>query len=133
MTFSTGLIVVIVAMALFYLRIAMLRGRKKRYEREFAMKRRRVNGRSKGSVLPQQAKGTPTYSITSWYLVAVAFILIIFGLLMYNQMTILGYDLLRNKELLDKYAQYWYVVVAVGVVLFAFCFTIEKPFIDDDN
>jgi hypothetical protein len=133
MTFSTGLIVVIVAMAFFYLRIAMLRGRKKRYERDFALKRRRVNGRSKGSVLPKQAKGTPTYSITSWFLVAVAFILIIFGLLMYNQMTILGYDLIQNKELIDKYAQYWYVVVALGVILFAFCFKIDKPFIDADE
>ena len=38
MTFSTGLIVVIVAMAFFYLRIAFLRGRKKRYERDFATK-----------------------------------------------------------------------------------------------
>ena len=133
MTFSTGLIVVIVAMALFYLRIAMLRGRKRRYERDFAMKRRRVNGRLKGSVIPQQAKGTPTYSITSWYLVAIAFILIIFGLLMFNQMTILGYELIQNKELIEKYAQYWYVLVAVGVVLFAFCFNIEKPFIDEDE
>jgi hypothetical protein len=133
MTFSTGLIVVIVAMALFYLRIAMLRGRKRRYERDFAMKRRRVNGRLKGSVIPQQAKGTPTYSITSWYLVAFAFILIIFGLLMFNQMTILGYELIQNKELIEKYAQYWYVLVAVGVVLFAFCFKIDKPFIDADD
>lgn len=130
MTFSPGLIVVIVAMALFYLRMAMLRGRKKRYEREFAVKRRRVNGRIKGSALPQQAK-TPTYSITSWYLVAIAFILIIFGLLMYNQMTILGYDLIRNKELIDKYAQYWYIVVSLGLILFAFCFAIERPYIDE--
>jgi hypothetical protein len=131
MNFTTGLIVVIVAMAFFYLRIAYLRGRKRRYERDFALKRRRVNGRSKGSALPQQPKGTPAYGIISWYLVAVAFILIIFGLLMYNQMTVLGFDLLKNKELVDKYAQYWYIVVSLGVVLFAFCFKIDKPYIDE--
>jgi hypothetical protein len=131
MTFTTGLIVVIVAMAFFYLRIAFLRGRKKRYEREFALKRRRVNGRSKGAALPQQPKGTPTYGITSWFLVAFAFILIIFGMLMYNQMTILGFDLIKNPELVNKYAQYWYIIVALGVVIFAFCFKIDKPYIDE--
>jgi hypothetical protein len=131
MTFSTGLIVVIVTMAFFYLRIAFLRGRKKRYEREFALKRRRVNGRLKGAALPQKAKGTPTYAIVSWYLVGFAFILIILGLLMFNQMTILGYDLIKNQDLVNKYSQYWYVLVALGVVIFAFCFKIDKPYEED--
>ena len=42
---STELIVVIAAIAVFYLRIAMLRGQKKRYERELALKRRKVKDR----------------------------------------------------------------------------------------
>jgi hypothetical protein len=131
MIFTPGLIVVIAAMAFFYLRIAFLRGRKKRYEREFALKRRRVNGRLKGAVIPQQAKGASTYGIVSWYLIGIAFILTILGLLMYNQMTILGYDLIKNPELVSKYAQYWYVLVALGVVIFAFCFKVDKPYSDE--
>ena len=131
MTFSTGLIVVIVTMAFFYLRIAFLRGRKRRYESELATKRRRVNGRSKGAVLPQNAKGSPTYGIVSWYLVGFAFILTILGLLMFNQMTILGYDLVKNPDFVNKYSQYWYVLVALGVLVFAFCFKIDKPYIDE--
>lgn len=131
MTFSTGLIVVIVTMAFFYLRIAFLRGRKRRYESELATKRRRVNGRSKGAVLPQNVKGSPTYGIVSWYLVGFAFVLTILGLLMFNQMTILGYDLVKNPDFVNKYSQYWYVLVALGVLVFAFCFKIDKPYIDE--
>jgi hypothetical protein len=56
---SPGMIVVIVAIVLFYLRIAMLRGKKKRLEREYALKRRKSGGRSKGAALPQQAPGSP--------------------------------------------------------------------------
>ena len=48
MKFTTELIIVAVAIFLFYLRIAMLRGKKKRLEREYALKRRKVKGRSKG-------------------------------------------------------------------------------------
>ncbi|MEI8131237.1 MAG: hypothetical protein WCG34_02310 [Leptolinea sp.] len=131
MNFSTEIIIVIASMAFFYLRIALLRGRKKRYERDYALKRRRVNGRSKGAALPQTAAGSPLYGIISWYLVAIAFILIIFGMLMYNQMTILGFTLINDADLIERYAQYWYILVASGVVLFAFCFKIDKPNIDD--
>ncbi|KAF0111785.1 MAG: Uncharacterized protein FD147_587 [Chloroflexi bacterium] len=131
MKFSTGLLVVIVSMVFFYLRIAWLRGRKKRFERDYALKRRRVNGRSKGAALPQKAPGTPPYGITNWFFVAIAFIIIIFGMLMYNKMTILGYDLIKDVELVAKYAEFWYIPVALGVVIFAFCFKIDKPILDD--
>jgi hypothetical protein len=131
MTFSTGLIVVIASMVFFYLRIAFLRGRKKRYERDFALRRRRVNGRSKGSTLPQKAEGSPPYNISSWYMVGLAFILIITGLIMYNKMTILGFNIIPNPEIINVYLEYWYVLVALGVVIFAFCFKVDKPFVDE--
>jgi hypothetical protein len=131
MKFSTGLIVVIASMVFFYLRIAYLRGRKKRYEREFALKRRKVNGRSKGSPLPQKTPGTPPYGITSWYLVGFAVFLILFGMLMYNKMTILGLEIVKNTELITKYSDYWYIPAAIGVIVFAFCFKIDKPKLDE--
>jgi hypothetical protein len=127
MKLSTGLIVVIVSMVFFYLRIALLRGQKRRYEREFALKRRRVNGRSKGAMMPQKPKGASPYSIGSWVLVAVSVIIMLAGLLMYNKMSILGWDILQNTAFVDQITEFWYIPVAVGVILFSFCFKIDKP------
>jgi hypothetical protein len=127
MKLTTGMIVVVVAMVIFYLRIAMLRGQKKRYAREFALKRRRVNGRSKGAALPATAPGSPPFMISNWLLVVVAIILMIAGLIMYNNISIFGLDLVKDPAFVAKYAQYWYIPVALGVVAFAFCFTIQKP------
>lgn len=127
MKLSTGLIVVIVSMVFFYLRIALLRGQKRRYEREFALKRRRVNGRSKGAMMPQRPKGSTPYSIRSWLLVAVSVVVMIAGLLMYNKMSILGWDIINDPAIVDQISEFWYIPVAVGVVLFSFCFKIDKP------
>ena len=131
MKFSIGLIVVIIAIVLFYIRIAMLRGRKKRYEREFALKRRKVNGRSKGAALPSAQRGGPPFSVSSWWLVALAILLMLVGVIVYNNMTILGIDLVKDPEFVKQYAQYWYIPVALGVLVFAFCFKVQKPIEND--
>lgn len=131
MKLTTGLIVVVVAMVFFYVRIALLRGKKKRLEREFALKRRRVNGRSKGAALPQKAPGTPPYSINSWFLVAIAILLMLVGLVMYNNISIFGWEIIKDPALVSMYAKFWYIPVALGVVVFAFCFKIDKPFEDE--
>lgn len=127
MEISTGVIVVLVAMVLFYLRIAMLRGQKRRFEREYALKRRRVNGRSKGVALPQNTPGTPPYQITSWWLVGLAIFLTIAGVIMNNKMTILSLKIINNDAFIDKYSEFWYIPVAVGVLIFALCFKVQKP------
>lgn len=127
MEISTGLIVVIVAMAFFYLRIAMLRGKKKRYYREYALKRRKVNGRSKGSALPTPDKGTPPFGVSSWFLVFLAIILMIAGVIMYNEFYIFGVQIFKDAPEILKYAEYWYIPVALGVIALSFCFTIQKP------
>jgi hypothetical protein len=131
MKITTGLIILIASMVFFYLRIAYLRGRKKRYERDYALVRRKVGGRSKGAALPKAAPGSPPYSINSWFLVGFAMILIIIGMLMYNKMSILGYDIIQNAEFVAKYAEFWYIPASLGVVIFAFCFKIEKPKLDE--
>ena len=127
MELTTGMIVVLVAMVLFYLRVAMLRGQKKRYEREYALKRRKVHGRSKGAALPQNTSGTPPYQITSWWLVALAIFLAITGVIMNNKMTILSLNIINNPAFVDKYSEFWYIPVAAGVLIFALCFTVQKP------
>ena len=127
---STELIVVIVAIAVFYLRIAMLRGQKKRYERDLALKRRKVKGRSKGSPLPQQPKGTPPYTVRSWLLVVISILLMLAGLMAYNNFNLLKWQMIRDTAFVETYAPFWYIPVALGVILLAFTITIRKP-IDD--
>jgi hypothetical protein len=128
--FSTELIVVAVAILIFYFRIAMLRGQKKRFEREYALKRRKVGGRSKGSALPQNPPGSPPYKVSSWFLVGVGVILMLVGLLAFNKFSILGWDVIKDQSFVDTYSQYWHWAVAAGVLVFAFCFKIDKPILD---
>ena len=124
---STELIVVIAAIAVFYLRIAMLRGQKKRYERELALKRRKVKGRSKGSPLPQQPKGTPPYTVRSWLLAVISIILMLAGIIAYNEFYIVNWKIIQSA---DAFIPYWYIPVSVGVILLALAIGIRKP-IDD--
>jgi hypothetical protein len=124
---STELIVVIVAIAVFYLRIAMLRGQKKRLERELALKRRKVKGRSKGSPLPQQPKGTPPYTVRSWLLVAISILLMLAGMLAYNEFYFLKWQIIQNA---DAYTPYWYILISAGVILLALAIGIRKPAAD---
>lgn len=130
MKISTEIIVVIGAMVFFYLRIALLRGKKKRIYREYALKRRKVNGRSKGSALPTPEKGTPPFGVSSWALVVLSIILMIAGVIMYNDFYIFGMQLFDRSTIID-YANFWYIAVALGVVLLSFCFKIQKPLEDE--
>ncbi len=126
---STELIVVIAAIAVFYLRIAMLRGQKKRYERELALKRRKVKGRSKGSPLPQQPKGTPPYTVRSWLLAVISIILMLAGIIAYNEFYIVNWKIIQSA---DAFIPYWYIPVSVGVILLALAIGIRKP-VDDSG
>ena len=127
---STELIVVIVAIVIFYLRVAMLRGQKKRYERDLALKRRKVKGRSKGSPLPQQPKGTPPFTVRSWVLVGISMLLMLAGVIAYNKFYFLGTQLVPDPAFVEAYAKYWYILVSAGVILLAFTVTIRKPIED---
>lgn len=130
---SIELIVVIISIAVFYLRIAMLRGKKKRYERELALKRRKVKGRSKGSPLPQQPKGTPPYTVRSWFLVMISVLLMLAGLLAYNEFYIISWQIVQDATFVETYAPFWYIPVAAGVILLAFTITIRKPIEDTEE
>ena len=127
---STELIVVIAAIAVFYLRVAMLRGQKKRLERDLALTRRKVKGRSKGSPLPLQPKGTPPYTVKSWILIVISILLMLAGVIAYNQFVVFNVDLITDQAFIDAYAKYWYLAVSAGVILMAFSIGIRKP-IDD--
>jgi hypothetical protein len=132
MEITTGMIVVVASMVIFYLRIAILRGKKKRLEREYALKRRKVSGRSKGSALPASEPGSPPFGVSSWLLVVVSFILILAGVIMYNEMGFFGLTLFEGSEIVTQLIPYWYIPTAAGVILLAFCLKIEKPRLDED-
>jgi hypothetical protein len=108
----------------------MLRGQKKRYERDLALKRRKVKGRSKGSPLPQQPKGTPPFTVRSWVLVVISMLLMLAGVIAYNKFYFLGTQLVPDPAFVEAYAKYWYILVSAGVILLAFTVTIRKPIED---
>jgi hypothetical protein len=132
MKITTGLIVVVVSMVIFYLRIAILRGQKKRFEREYALKRRKVSGRSKGAALPSAEPGSPPFGVTSWFLVVFSFLVILAGVIMYNKMYVFGVTLFEGSALVEKLIPYWYIPMAAGVILLAFCLKIDKPRLDEE-
>ena len=111
MKLEPGYIAIAIAMVFFYLRLAQLRGRKRR------MALRPPSAISKGSKkkpMQTQASGdrSPiTYEVTSWWLVGAGILLMLGGLAM------------RTYGWLPApYAAYWWVIVTAGVVVFIFCF-----------
>jgi|WetSurMetagenome_2_1015567.scaffolds.fasta_scaffold23988_4 hypothetical protein len=123
MSFSPPIIAVGIAILFFYIRMAQLRGQNKRIKNEYALKRRKVGGRSKGAALPTDPPGTPPYAITSWWLVALAMLLMLFGVGLYTLMF----------PQLVQYSQYWYIPVCLGTVIFAFCFKVKKPILNEGS
>ncbi|MFN7035121.1 MAG: hypothetical protein ACK4SN_02040 [Bellilinea sp.] len=108
MKFDIGLAITAVAMLFFYLRLAMLRGRKRRMEREQALKAKKTG---KGAKISLPDPNKPRYEIRSWVLVGVAVGLMLVGLAA-RQTT-------SFPQLLQDY---WWVGTSLGAVLFSFCF-----------
>jgi hypothetical protein len=130
MSFSPPIIAVGIAILFFYIRMAQLRGQNKRIKNEYALKRRKVGGRSKGAALPTDPPGTPPYGITSWWLVAFAMLLMLFGMGLYNLMFP---DLKIGSTFvpLQQFSQFWYIPVCLGTIIFAFCFKVKKPILNE--
>jgi multisubunit Na+/H+ antiporter MnhB subunit len=108
MKFDIGIVVLGITLVLFYLRLAVLRGKKRRERREqqlAAMK----GGKGAKIQLPDPNK--PYYQVSNWWLLAISMILILVGM---AAKTTTGFP-----ELIQ---QYWWVVTSFGVLLFAFCF-----------
>ena len=99
MNLDTGLVIVVVATGLFYLRVLLLQRGKARRAREFPLQQKK----SKGQKQPVPETGI---QVTSWYLVAASIIIILAGFI------------LRNSGLSLK--DYWWVVTSAGILLLAF-------------
>lgn len=115
MKFDTGTYVVIGAMIIFYLRMMQLRGRKRRLEREASVARLSSKNKARKSApgLTESENNTPPYKVTSWVLVVVAVLLSLLGL---ASRATTGFP-----EIMQTY---WWVITALGTLLFVFCFKI---------
>jgi hypothetical protein len=104
--FDAGTIAVIIVVLLFYLRIAMIRGRNKKRQRQLMLKQQKS-----GKLVPPQDPNMPSYEITSWWLVGAA------GLLM-----LVGLGLKTMTSIPAPYTDYWWLPLVAGGIIFIFCF-----------
>lgn len=106
-----GIIIVAVVFALFYLRLAMLRGKKKRLDREEALRRMR-QGKKKGPP-PQKDPNQTWFRVSSWWLVALAVILMCVGVAM------------RSSGWFPPTIEpYWWIPAGLGGIVLAFSITV---------
>ncbi len=109
---TTELIVVAVGCILFYGRLAMIRGRRKRLQRELSLARKRAGGKVTKEMEPLVAEAERSgFAVTSWPLVILGVILMSMGVAANSA----GWP---TKEI----AQYWWAVTLAGVGVFLFCF-----------
>lgn len=116
MEFTPGMIVVIVALAIFYLRIMQLRGQKKRLDKEKILAHMREANRKKGKVapLPPKNPNTPPYQVRSWVLVIIGVVFMLAGVMAYS------------SDIFPQLMQdLWWAITTVGIVIFWFCFKVE--------
>ena len=103
-------LIVILSMFLFYLRLAMLRGKKRRQEREEMLRVKKM-GKKGAKVKVVDDPRKLKYQVTSWVLVVLAAILMLVGLASR-----------QTPSFPDIMNQYWYIITSLGVLLFIFCF-----------
>lgn len=110
-----GFIVVVVTLVIFYLRMMQLRGKKRKLERKAAISRMNEATRKRGKIGPSAPKdpNRPPFEVTSWFLVIIAAILMLFGVTIRSTMNFI--------PLLETY---WWIPTALGVLLFTFCFKV---------
>jgi tellurite resistance protein TehA-like permease len=112
---DTGMIIVVVALFIFYLRMMQLRGKKKKLERQAALARMKESNKKKGLVTPAtKNRNTPPFAITSWLLVVIAVALMLFGVTIRSTIDF--------SPLLETY---WWIPTTAGILAFIFCFKVD--------
>lgn len=112
--FDFGYAITAVTVLLFYFRVAMLRGRKRRLAREeLAEVMRMPKGkRQKDKMAEIEAKkGRPNLEIRSWWLIGIGIVLMFAGIIFKNYP-----DLSLPQMLVD----YWWAGPSLGFILFIF-------------
>jgi hypothetical protein len=110
MKFDIGLIVVVASMIFFYIRLIQLRGRRRKERKEMELERINNSRRRRpGEAAPPPIGDRPMIQIASWWLVAGGAIIMLAGL-----------SLRTSPGLLPVLEPYWWIVTAVGVIVFTF-------------
>ncbi len=108
MKFEPGIIAIAIAILLFYARLAQIRGRKRKEQRQEQIAH--LRSKRKGRMNPPQGSYRPNYEVGNYYLLGLGVVLML-----------LGMAAKTTNILPDAYKPYWWVVVTVGVVAFTFC------------
>jgi len=109
MKFEPGLLIVAVAMVFFYVRLAWLRGRKRRLARQAELERMRKGKQRKDQPPTFEEKNRPPYQVASWWLVGIGIVLMLLGVAMRS-----------GSWVPDPYGPYWWVPATLGVLVFTF-------------
>ena len=113
-TFDFGYAVTFFTAILFYFRVAMLRGRKRRLAREeLAEVMRMAKGkRQKDRMAVIEAKkGRPSIEIRSWLLIGIWIVLMIAGIIFKNY---------PDLNLPQTLVEYWWAGPSLGFIIFIF-------------
>ncbi len=116
MQWDTGIIIIGIAILIFYLRILQLRGKRKKLERKLMVARlsNKSKGKGKKSSSVEIDKNAPPYKVTSWVLVVIGSVLMLSGI---------AY---RSMNIPPQFLQdYWWLPTTIGVLVFVFCFKVE--------
>jgi uncharacterized ion transporter superfamily protein YfcC len=111
MTIDLPLVVIIVAIVFFYLKLAWMQWRKARVEGQKA-KSEMVKARKEGRKYTKPEKPVDKFAIKvrSWPVVAIALALMIVPWALFS----------ADASLLGEVTNYWWVSMAVGIVILAF-------------
>lgn len=113
MKFEPGTLAVGVAILIFYLRMAMIRGRKRklRSQEEAARIRERMKAGSKGKKDRQPPPvQKPNYEVGSWWVLGIGAVVALAGLALFTATT----------PPLAAYRPYWWAVISAGILIFTF-------------
>lgn len=102
-----GTILVIAAVLLFYLRLILLQWGKARRVREEALLTRAVRKGKQGKSTPPEAQRTPALRFENVYLVVLAMILMVMGLVMNF-----------SRGLSPEMRAFWWIPSVAGILLF---------------
>jgi hypothetical protein len=105
MKFEPGVIAIAIAILLFYARMAQIRGRKRKEQKQELIAR--MHSKRKGRVNPPNGVPRPNYEVGNWYVMGIGAILMLIGMAA------------KTANILPvMYQPYWWVVVTAGVLVF---------------
>ncbi len=111
MKLEPGWYAVFAAIAIFYIRLLQLRGRRKRETREEIMAIAKANSRRKKGDQPLRPPGEKVmFQVRSWVIIVAGAVVMLAGL---------GF---HNSTFYPPIAPYWWAFTTAGIILFTFGF-----------